>query len=63
MIFLEIPGAISSEPFVSEFGKNRLTLTWSKPTDCGGAPILFYRVEGWLVGEDGGAKWIEVPNE
>lgn len=45
---------------MTDFGKNYLTLTWSKPKDCGGAPILAYRVEYWLVGEDGGAKWKEV---
>ncbi|XP_065224953.1 titin-like isoform X4 [Planococcus citri] len=56
----KVPGSIPSEPYVLDCGKNWLTLTWPKPKHCGGAPILAYRVECWLTGEDGGAKWTEL---
>jgi len=58
--FVEVPGPVPDEPCVTDFGKHYLTLSWRKPLRCGGAPVMAYRVEKWLIGESGGAKWIEV---
>ncbi|XP_011315208.1 uncharacterized protein [Fopius arisanus] len=55
-----IPGPISSEPVVVDGGKTWLALSWGKAEQRGPAPIVAYRVDAWLLGGDGGARWIEL---
>ncbi|XP_025160955.1 titin homolog isoform X2 [Harpegnathos saltator] len=54
------PGPISSEPVVVDGGKNWLSLTWGKAERRGPAPVIAYKVEAWLLGGDGGARWVEL---
>ncbi|KAL0279933.1 UNVERIFIED_CONTAM: hypothetical protein PYX00_001383 [Menopon gallinae] len=56
----ETPGPITSEPFVADSGRNWLTLSWKKPSNRGGAPVIAYRVDAWEIGQDGGARWSEL---
>lgn len=56
----ETPGPITSEPFVADSGRNWLTLSWKKPGNRGGAPVIAYRVDAWEMGQDGGARWTEL---
>lgn len=56
----DVPGPISSEPVVVDGGKNWLSLTWGKAERRGPAPVIAYKVEAWLLGGDGGARWVEV---
>jgi hypothetical protein len=51
---------VSSEPVAVDGGKNWVSLWWGKPTSKGAAPVLAYRVEAWMVGGDGGARWAEL---
>jgi len=61
MIFIsDVPGPISSEPVVIDGGKNWLSLSWGKAERKGPAPVVAYKVEAWLLGGDGGARWVEV---
>lgn len=55
-----MPGPISSEPVAVDGGKNWLSLTWGKAERRGPAPVIAYKVDAWLLGSDGGARWIEV---
>lgn len=55
-----MPGPISSEPVVIDGGKSWLSLSWAKPERRGPAPVIAYKVEAWLLGGDGGARWVEV---
>lgn len=55
-----MPGPISSEPVVIDGGKSWLSLSWGKAERRGPAPVIAYKVEAWLLGSDGGARWIEV---
>jgi len=55
-----VPGPISSEPVVIDGGKNWLSLSWGKAERRGPAPVVAYKVEAWLLGGDGGARWVEV---
>lgn len=55
-----MPGPISSEPVVIDGGKNWLSLNWGKAERRGPAPVIAYKVEAWLLGGDGGARWVEV---
>lgn len=57
---IEPPGPISSEPIVIDNGKNHLSLSWGKPSNTGAAPVIAYRVEAWLIGAEGGARWNEL---
>lgn len=57
---LEVPGPISTEPVVIDGGRNWLALTWGKAEQRGSAPVVAYRVDGWLLGGEGGARWVEV---
>lgn len=41
-------------------GKNWLSLSWGKAERRGPAPVIAYRVDAWLLGSDGGARWVEV---
>nr|CAD7199638.1 unnamed protein product [Timema douglasi] len=56
----DVPGRVCGEPAVVDSGRNWLTLSWPKVEHRGGPPVLAYRVEAWLLGEDGGATWTEV---
>jgi len=61
MIFIsDVPGPISSEPVVIDGGKSWLSLSWGKAERRGPAPVVAYKVEAWLLGGDGGARWVEV---
>ncbi|EFN64027.1 Myosin light chain kinase, smooth muscle [Camponotus floridanus] len=55
-----VPGPISSEPVAVDGGKNWLSLTWGKAERRGPAPVIAYKVDAWLLGSDGGARWIEL---
>ncbi|XP_039306923.1 titin isoform X3 [Solenopsis invicta] len=55
-----VPGPISSEPVVTDGGKSWLSLSWGKAERRGPAPVVAYKVEAWLLGSDGGARWIEL---
>lgn len=57
---IEPPAPISSEPMVIDNGKSHLSLSWGKPFSTGAAPVIAYRVEAWLIGADGGARWNEL---
>ncbi|XP_011705986.1 PREDICTED: titin-like [Wasmannia auropunctata] len=56
----DVPGPISSEPVVIDGGKSWLSLSWGKAEKRGPAPVVAYKVEAWLLGSDGGARWIEL---
>lgn len=58
--FADVPGPISSEPVVVDGGRNWLSLSWGKAERRGPAPVIAYRVDAWLLGSDGGARWVEV---
>lgn len=55
---IDVPGPIPSPCTASISGKNVVSLTWAKPSYTGGAQILAYKVESWLLAE--GAMWSEV---
>nr|XP_046469209.1 titin homolog isoform X3 [Neodiprion pinetum] len=55
-----VPGPISSEPIVVDSGRNWLALSWGKAEQRGPAPVIAYRVDAWLLGGDGGARWAEL---
>ncbi|OAD58520.1 Myosin light chain kinase, smooth muscle [Eufriesea mexicana] len=55
-----VPGPITSEPVVINGGKNWLSLSWGKAERRGPAPVIAYRVDAWMLGSDGGARWVEV---
>ncbi|KAG5320919.1 UNC89 protein, partial [Acromyrmex heyeri] len=56
----DVPGPISSEPVVIDGGKSWLSLSWGKAERRGPAPVVAYKVEAWLLGGDGGARWAEL---
>lgn len=42
-------------------GRSHISLTWAKPSSTlNAAPVLAYKVDAWLVGPDGGARWTEL---
>lgn len=42
-------------------GKNHVSLSWMKPHSIpDAAPVLAYRIDAWMVGKDGGARWKEL---
>ncbi|XP_071646927.1 uncharacterized protein [Temnothorax longispinosus] len=55
-----VPGPISSEPIVIDGGKTWLSLSWGKAERRGPVPVIAYKVEAWLLGSDGGARWVEL---
>ncbi|XP_011632760.1 titin-like [Pogonomyrmex barbatus] len=55
-----VPGPISSEPVAIDGGKSWLSLSWGKAERRGPAPVIAYKVEAWLLGGDGGARWVEL---
>uniref|UniRef100_A0A1B0CWT0 Muscle M-line assembly protein unc-89 n=1 Tax=Lutzomyia longipalpis TaxID=7200 RepID=A0A1B0CWT0_LUTLO len=58
--FKNPPEAIPAEPLVVDNGKNHVSLSWLKPPPSDAAPVIAYKVEAWLVGKDGGARWMEL---
>ncbi|KAI4474132.1 hypothetical protein M0802_015766, partial [Mischocyttarus mexicanus] len=56
----DVPGPISSEPIVVDGGKNWLSLSWAKAERKGPAPVIAYKVDAWLMGGEGGARWAEL---
>lgn len=40
--------------------RNHLSLTWGKPHATDAAPVIAYRVDAWMLGADGGARWLEL---
>ena len=54
----DVPGPIPAPPVATVSGNNVVSLSWSKPNYTGGAPVLAFKVEAWLIGE--GAIWNEV---
>ncbi|XP_047350165.1 titin homolog isoform X6 [Vespa velutina] len=56
----DVPGPISSEPVVVDGGRNWLSLSWGKAERRGPAPVIAYKVDAWLMGGDGGARWVEL---
>ena len=57
-MYTDVPGPIQAPPIANVTGKNVVSLSWTKPNYIGGAPVLAYKVEAWLLGE--GAMWTEV---
>lgn len=49
---------IPSEPTVVDGGNNWVSLAWPKPDTT--TPVLAYKVESWLLGKEGGARWSEL---
>lgn len=37
-----------------------MSLSWGKAERRGPAPVIAYKVDAWLLGGDGGARWVEV---
>ncbi|KAI4493465.1 hypothetical protein M0804_001641 [Polistes exclamans] len=56
----DVPGAIGSEPIVVDGGRNWLSLSWAKAERKGPAPVIAYKVDAWLMGGEGGARWAEL---
>lgn len=59
-MFLAVPDRIPSEPSIVHGGNNWVSLAWPKSDHQSRAPILAYKVESWLLGKEGGARWIEL---
>lgn len=57
---IAVPDRIPSEPTTVDGGSNWVALAWPKPESQVKAPILAYKVESWLLGKEGGARWIEL---
>lgn len=60
VLISEVPGRIAGQPQVVETGRNWVTISWPKPEIKDSTPVLAYKIEAWLVGAEGGAKWKEV---
>ncbi|XP_023937954.2 uncharacterized protein LOC112045836 isoform X2 [Bicyclus anynana] len=58
--YKSVPDRIPSEPNTVDGGNNWISLAWLKPESQGKAPILAYKVESWLLGKEGGARWTEL---
>ncbi|XP_046976837.1 titin-like isoform X2 [Vanessa cardui] len=58
--YKSVPDRIPSEPSAVDGGNNWITLAWPKPDQQSRAPILAYKVESWLLGKEGGARWVEL---
>lgn len=59
-MFAAVPNRIPGEPTVVDGGNNWISLAWPKVDPEGGAPVLAYKIESWLLGTEGGARWIEL---
>ncbi|XP_053624068.1 titin homolog isoform X6 [Plodia interpunctella] len=58
--YKSVPDRIPSEPSVVDGGNNWVSLSWPKPDPSASAPVLAYKVESWLLGKEGGARWTEL---
>nr|XP_034839612.1 uncharacterized protein LOC117995729 [Maniola hyperantus] len=58
--YQSVPDRIPSEPSTVDGGNNWVSLAWPKPVSQVKAPILAYKVENWLLGKEGGARWVEL---
>ncbi|XP_013147395.1 PREDICTED: muscle M-line assembly protein unc-89-like isoform X2 [Papilio polytes] len=58
--YKSVPNRIPGEPTVVDGGNNWISLAWPKVDPEGGAPVLAYKIESWLLGTEGGARWIEL---
>ncbi|CAH2103686.1 unnamed protein product [Euphydryas editha] len=58
--YKSVPDRIPSEPSVVDGGNNWISLAWPKSDHQSRAPILAYKVESWLLGKEGGARWAEL---
>ncbi|XP_072930915.1 uncharacterized protein [Epargyreus clarus] len=58
--YKSVPDRIPGEPSVVDGGNNWVSLAWSKPDHQESAPVLAYKVESWLIGKEGGARWVEL---
>lgn len=59
MISLDVPGPIPEPPRIVDAGRNWVCLSWNKPENRGGAPVIAYRVDAWERGGEG-ARWVEL---
>lgn len=55
-----MPERIPGEPSVVDGGNNWISLAWPKSDPGNTAPVLAYKVESWLLGKEGGARWVEL---
>ncbi|XP_037299651.1 titin homolog isoform X5 [Manduca sexta] len=58
--YKSVPDRVPGEPSVVDGGNNWLSLAWPKPDPGAVAPVLAYKVESWLIGKEGGARWVEL---
>ncbi|KAK9886795.1 hypothetical protein WA026_018448 [Henosepilachna vigintioctopunctata] len=56
--YQDVPGPISEKIFVSDSGRNWISLSWGKP-EYRAAPVIAYKIEAWLRGGEG-ARWKEL---
>ncbi|KAJ0183997.1 hypothetical protein K1T71_000420 [Dendrolimus kikuchii] len=59
-VVVTVPDRIPAEPTVVDGGSNWVSIAWPKPSYGASAPVLAYKVENWLVGKEGGARWVEL---
>lgn len=55
-----MPERIPGSPTVVDVGNNWVSIAWPKPDSRATAPVLAYKVESWLLGKEGGARWVEL---
>lgn len=55
-----MPDRIPGEPTVVDGGNNWVSLAWPKADPRDTAPVLAYKIESWLIGKEGGARWVEL---
>ncbi|CAG5003249.1 unnamed protein product [Parnassius apollo] len=58
--FKSVPNRIPGEPSVVDGGNNWVSLAWPKPDSQSGSSVIAYKVESWLLGKEGGARWTEL---
>lgn len=59
-MFAAVPNCIPGEPSVVDGGNNWVSIAWPKPDSGSGAPVQAYKIESWLLGKEGGARWSEL---
>ncbi|CAH0703182.1 unnamed protein product [Spodoptera exigua] len=58
--YKSVPDRIPGEPSVVDGGNNWVSLAWPKADPRDTAPVLAYKIESWLLGKEGGARWVEL---
>ncbi|KAJ2954104.1 hypothetical protein O0L34_g2325 [Tuta absoluta] len=58
--YKSVPERIPAEPNVVDGGSNWVSIAWPKPDNRYAAPVLAYKVESWMLGKEGGARWQEL---